>query len=431
MASHAFGSELRRWRNLAGLTVRDLAARVHMGSSTVSSYENGIAPHPKVAAQLDAALNAKGVLVELAERLNAPAIGAGSAGSRLITGTAGGPVVTGPPSSEEIMMAAEESAKFARDAARSATPDLVEQLDADVRRLAVAYLHHPPFTLFRPLAAMQTEVFELIDSRPNPAYLADLYLAAGRLTALLAHASADLGQPAAAAAHARTAWLCADRAGHNSLRVYTRWVQANVAYWNGDYRTAAELAASARPYASGGSDMLRLASQEARAHAALGDGAAVERALGDGLAAQEPASGASEPGVFHFAPGKAAYYSAEVRLALGGTDNNRRAVADAERAVALLTEGPDAVHSAELVAAARQDLSAAHLALHDLDAVREVLAPVLDLPAELRTTPIAGRMTKLDQQLHGPGADARADELHEQIALFLAYPAGRALPPVA
>ncbi|MBG6136288.1 hypothetical protein [Longispora fulva] len=328
------------------------------------------------------------------------------------------------------MMAAEDSARVARAAARPVGGELVEQFNTDVQRLAVAYLSLPPFAMFRPLAALREQIFAAIDSYPNPAHLGDLYLAAGRVTALLAHASADLGQPVAADAHARAAWLCADHAGHGELRVYVRWVQANVAYWSGDYAKAAELAASARPYATAGSTLLRLASQEARAHAARGDAQAVERALGTGLDAQDSAADAttSEPGVFHFAPGKAAYYSSEVRLSLGGPANLRRAVADATRAVELLTAGPVAQHSAELVAAGRQDLAAAHLALGDVEAAGQAVRPVLDLPTEMRTTPITGRMRALGQHLARPAAGSAVADLTEQVALFLAYPAVRSLP---
>jgi hypothetical protein len=85
------------------------------------------------------------------------------------------------------------------------------------------------------------------------------------------------------------------------------------------------------------------------------------------------------PGVFRFEPGKAAYYASEARLALGGEDNYRRAAADAEEALALFNDVPEAERCPEFVAAAQLDLAIAHLMLDDLDGAEQHLRPVLCL----------------------------------------------------
>ncbi len=329
-------------------------------------------------------------------------------------------------------MAAEDSARFVRRSGVAVAPEALEQLDADVRWLAVEYLRRPAYAIFRPLATLRHDVFDLIDRHPRPSYLPDLYLVAGQLSALLAHASSDLGQRYAADSHTRTAWLCADLAGDNRLRAYTRWVQSNVAYWREDYVTAGELAQNGQRYAAArSSDLLRLASQEARALAARHDEHETERALALAAATREHSSDQDRPaGVFYFPPGKAAYYSSEVRLSLGGADNIRRAVTEAETALGLLRAAPDSEQSAELTAAAQLDLVAAHLALGDLDATRIHAQAVLQLPAESRTVPIVGRMAKIDRALTAePFRDATlARELREQVAVFSAYTAARELP---
>ena len=148
-------------------------------------------------------------------------------------------------------MAAEESARFVRRTGVAVTPEVLEQLDADVKWLAVDYRRRPKYAMFRPLAGLRRDVFDMIDRHPRPAHLIDLYRVAGQLSSLLALASFDLGQPYAADNHARAAWLCADLADNNTLRPYIRWVQSSVAYWRGEYRDAAELAQSGQRFAGG------------------------------------------------------------------------------------------------------------------------------------------------------------------------------------
>jgi hypothetical protein len=332
---------------------------------------------------------------------------------------------------EEIVMTAEESARFVRYSGTELTSTVIEQLESDVRQFAVEYYRQPPYALFRPLATVRREVFTIIDRHPRPEYLSDLYRVAGQLSALLTLTSNDLSQPYAADSHARTAWMCADLAGDTSLRAYLRWLQSHLAYWQGDYRLAAELAGAGQEYATTSSDRLRLASQQARALAAAGQTEGIDRALAVATdAGQHIAQEPKAPGIFHFTPGKAAYYASEVHLALGGTANCRQAVLKAHEAVRWFDTAPPVEQSPELRAVARLDLVAAHLALGDLDAGHAHGRTVLALPAEHRTMQIINRMKKIAIAL----ADARfsgarlADELSEQITVFCAYPAARELP---
>ncbi|MGH7747523.1 MAG: hypothetical protein ACREQ5_22605, partial [Candidatus Dormibacteria bacterium] len=153
---------------------------------------------------------------------------------------------------EEVVMAAEESARFVRRAGVAVTPEVLEQLDSDVRSLAVEYKLRPLYTVFRPSAWLRRDVFEMIDRHPRPTQLVDLYRVASQLSALLAHASSGLGQPYAADSHARTALLCADLAGDETLYGFIRWVQSNIAYRRGDYQDAADLAQSGQRVAGQG-----------------------------------------------------------------------------------------------------------------------------------------------------------------------------------
>jgi len=331
---------------------------------------------------------------------------------------------------EEIAMATEDAARFVRRGRGAVDQDVLDQLNADVRQLAIDFLSRPPYAMIQPLSRLRREVFDRLEEHQRPKVLPPLYRAAGRLCALLAHASADLGQAYAAETDTRAAWLCADLAEDNALRAYVRWVQSNVAYWSGDYRRAAELAHSGQRYATAGTSLLRLASQEARAYAACGEHTEVDQALGKVEAASSHAEPDNDSGVFRFEPGKAAYYASEARLAIGGTPNALKAAEDAQTALDLFTAAPPAEQCPEFIAAAQLDLTAAYLALDQLDGAAEHLTAVFSLPAENRTQPIVGRVAKAEATLSGAryaGASLGRDLL-EQITLFRAYTATRELP---
>ncbi|GAB6900958.1 hypothetical protein [Kineosporia succinea] len=310
--------------------------------------------------------------------------------------------------------------------------DLLDQIAGEVRGLAASYLTSSPLALVTPVWRLRREVFELLERRQHPHLTAPLYSLAGRLCALIAHASADLGDPVAAETNTRTAWLCAELADDDSLRAFIRWVQSNVAYWSGDFPAAARIAHSGRRHATKGSNLLRLASAEARAWAACGDTREVERAVGVARAARERDTGEDQQaGVFRFEPGKAAYYASEAWLALGGENNARLAAREATEALSLLQAIPEQ-RSPELVAAARLDLCNAHLALSDLDAAAGELRQVLSLPVDNRTEPIVGRVRTAASTLEMPRF-TRSDlsrQLLDEIALFRAYPARRDLSDV-
>jgi hypothetical protein len=286
-------------------------------------------------------------------------------------------------------VATAESAWFIRRSGLTASAEVVEQLRSDVSWLAKEYLRRPPYAMFR-----------------------------------LAHSSGAIGQRPAAQTHSRSAWLCADHANDDELRCYVSWLRSNDAYWAEDYVRAAGLARSGRQYARHERDMLRLVSQEARAHAAAGDASAAKADLAQTLRLRDRV--ATEPqarGVLGFAAGKAAYYSSEVRLALGGSENARLAAAEAQEALDLLSSDGESKYSVELRAAARLDLAAARLRLDDLDGAAHHLDQAMGAPVESRTVPILGRVGAADTAL---GSDrfsgaAAVPDLRERIAIFTAY----------
>ncbi|SMD20633.1 helix-turn-helix domain-containing protein [Kibdelosporangium aridum] len=330
----------------------------------------------------------------------------------------------GLPNREEVVMAADESAQFRRwSATTNVDDDVLEQMGADVADIARRYLIDPPAALFTRLLCARDDVFALIAGRQQPKHTMELYKVAGQICALLAHATADLGHGHAAHTHARTALHCAEQSGYTQLRVYIRWVQSNVAYWDGRFHEAAQLVEAALPDASSGTARLRLASQQARVNAARRRPGDVKRALRIAESAPSDA-GVDEPGVLAFAPGKAAYYASEAHRELGGTEHMGAAVAWAASAVDQFTA--ESQPNAQFVAAARIDLARAHLARGDLDAVGEHLSPVLrSTVAEHRTVPVMSRARSLSTLL-----EKRSDQdshtvvsLRDDLADFCAHPA--------
>ncbi|MDQ3150170.1 MAG: hypothetical protein M3R63_00050 [Actinomycetota bacterium] len=325
-------------------------------------------------------------------------------------------------------MAADECAQFRRWSATTTTTtnvddEVLEQMDADVAEIALRYLIDPPATVFASLVDTRDDVFALIAGRQQPQHTMHLYKVAGQMCALLAHATADLGHGHAANTHGRTALHCAEMSGYTPMRVYIRWVQSNVAYWDGHYDEAAQLVEAAMPDATSGTALLRLASQQARISAARGRLSEVGRALA--VAATAPTDpSADEPGVLAFATGKAAYYASEAHRELGDTDHLDAAVDWAVTAVDEFTT--ERRPNAQFVAAARIDLARAHLSRGDLDAVSEHLAPVLrSTVTEHRTVPVISRARSLNTLLADRPdiASSTVAALRDDLTEFCTHPA--------
>ena len=330
----------------------------------------------------------------------------------------------GLPIREEVLMAAEESAQFRRwSATTNVDDDVLDQMTADVAEIALRYLIDPPATVFSSLLGARDDVFTLIAGRQQPQHTTDLYKVAGQMCALLALATFDLGYPHAANTHARTALHCAEVSGHTPLRVFIRWVQSNVAYWDGRYDEAAHFMDSALPDATSGTTLLRLTSQQARINAARHQPDDVNRALA--LAATAPTERTpDEPGILGFSAGTAAYYASEAHHQLGDTNHLNAAVDWARTALDEFNaeSRPKALH----IAAARFDLALAHLAQGDLDAVDEHLTPVLhSTHAEYRTVPVIGRARSLNTLLaQRPDlASSTLTALSDDLTEFCTHPA--------
>src|SRR6266508_1833293 len=153
-----------------------------------------------------------------------------------------------------ITALAQESAQFGhRMEATDVGSITPEQLEQEVERLARDFLTQPAAPVVAELGYLRDQTFSLLEGHQYPHQWADLNIIAAKLCGLLATASSDrFGCYDAAAKHLRTAWLCADRAGHSELKAWVLGIRSTVDFWLGNYQQAADRASQGRQYVSRG-----------------------------------------------------------------------------------------------------------------------------------------------------------------------------------
>ncbi|MGH8932411.1 MAG: helix-turn-helix domain-containing protein [Egibacteraceae bacterium] len=105
-----------------------------------------------------------------------------------------------------VQLAAGDSAAFVRElAADSNRPALLEQLHADVHRLAVAGRRAPPARILAEVLPIRQTTFRVIRQERQPTDDKDLLLFSGYLSGILAYAALDLGYSDEAVTNARAA----------------------------------------------------------------------------------------------------------------------------------------------------------------------------------------------------------------------------------
>ncbi|GAA2775236.1 hypothetical protein [Saccharopolyspora taberi] len=347
----------------------------------------------------------------------------------------------GPPRAEdvdltiegEVAMAAAESARFGQFAEQSNVgPHTLEQFRADVRRIVTTYPNRPVYPMFAELRELRNRTFDLLEGRQRPEHARELYLVAGVVCGALANASFDLGWLSAAETQARTAFLCAELAGSNSLRAWIRGTQSLVAYWDDRARDAVQLAADGWHYVpENGTARVRLAAIEARAQGRLRDERATEDALRRAERAREEVLGEDYPGgMLAFPTAKQTFYGATARLWLGDPANLVKAERQAEKAIDLYQQDPPERRRLGELSLARLDLAAARLGQENLEGAADQVQQVLAVAHRRRTDSVVRRLRQLTGTLQRPRfqTSALAVDLHDQIVTFCDAPAPAGLP---
>ncbi|MEU6557839.1 XRE family transcriptional regulator [Streptomyces sp. NPDC046915] len=320
-----------------------------------------------------------------------------------------------PTHSDLVQLAADESATWAQWAEASNVGDVaLEQLMAETRALAVDYLTSDPVPLFVRTRALRDRVFGLLEGHQYPRQSTDLYVVAGYLCGLLAWMSSDLGQLRDADTQGRTAWLCAELAGHNDLRAWVLSTRSKVAFWDGRLREAITFARRGASFRTMGSVQVLLACQEADAWSDLGAEQEALTALGRAEDACSAATGEDEVGgIFTCHRARQENYAAAVQLRIGRPADALRA---ADNALALLSTQRVRAYGTEAQIHISQ--AAARLTTGEAEGALEALMPVLALPPDQRLAPVTKRLNELSSGIGQPHSGTAAVGLRAAIEEF-------------
>ncbi|WP_328347852.1 helix-turn-helix domain-containing protein [Micromonospora sp. NBC_00421] len=397
-ARPSFGAQLRLMRAEHAWSLRDLAGRITYNRGYIGKVEQGEKfPDRQFAQRADQALGARGTLIEAWED---------EARERHETERTGRLLTASVKDSLRLLTAVEEH------------HDLAEIGDG-VNGLAVAYLGTSPGPMLQDAVELRSEVLQrLRDRHYAPHEIKDLYLLLGRLQGVLAYAALDLGSANVAMTHAEAAWICAEHAGDNELRVWTRGTQSLIARFRGDYAHALDYVHDGLRYRARGTGRIRLLCGVAQCHANLGDSAGANRSLDLALTEREELSSTdSVDGLFGFSLAKQHYYAGSSLIWLAGGSDAERAVREAGRAIALWEKEPSERRSLDDEALAHVYQATAFLQLGDLDSAHAAIRPILDLPRDRQISWIKKRLDRFAAMLLAEpyrGSSA-ADDLYEEI----------------
>ncbi|QBI53985.1 hypothetical protein [Streptomonospora litoralis] len=305
----------------------------------------------------------------------------------------------------------------------------LDQIDADIDRIARDYAARPAAALYDEIRELRTSAFRMIESGSRPNQARRLHLAAARLGGLQAHICLDLGHYTWADTNARAAWNLADIAGHRGMLAWSRGLQSLIAYWDRRPHDALDAARSGLEYAGTDSNRSRLHALTARAAAEVGDHTTMLTAISGMEEARTHTAEADTPrGLFVFPAAKGHVYAATALLSADPTAHASRAREQAEQAIRVYTDHASLERSSGDLLAAHLDLATAHTAAGDLDALSAALAPVLATPTDRRTASILRRAALLASRLRNGllRSAAEAHRLQADLTEFCRAPA--ALP---
>lgn len=329
-----------------------------------------------------------------------------------------------------LMDAADESAKILAWAEAVNVGDLtIEQIHAEIRRIAHSYLKVPTVPLFDRTRELRDRIVGLLNGRQKPSHSRELYSAAGWALTMLAWISTDLNVPDASEEHLRTAWVFAENADQNNLRCWIRAAQHTAAFWQQDFARAAHYAEDGLRYAGSGSTELYLSSAWALDLARCGNG---ERALAVLNRAQNAAESAgfgedALSGPFTCSIARAGGFWSDTYLALGDT---KEALLYADSAVKGFESTPNDRRNVGSERMVRCQQVKAHLLAGELDGASEALMPVLDTTPEHRVRPLLQRVDEISLMTagHGEGNSLAVLKMRDAIDEFRNVRVYRSLP---
>jgi hypothetical protein len=325
---------------------------------------------------------------------------------------------------EEVLMAAHEGSESAERAEERGIGDTtLEQMRADLTRLARAYEVSEPFPVFLEMRRARNRMHDALDRRLWPRDTAELYLMIGCLNGLMASAANNLGYPESAEELVRAGWAYATLIDHRPLMAWLRLDAAYIAYWSGRPRQSSELAQSGLAYLSDGQNAAQLHLHQGLAAAATGDADNARQAITAARDARE-----SEQrdelleigGEFGFSRAAQHYYAGFILSEIQQQTND--AITELERATERYAAEPEPGehHSRRCQMLAHTDLATARLRAGALDAAIAALEPVLTIPVSERTTLQSQRLAVVRAELAHPifHGSPQARDLDERIEEF-------------
>ncbi|MBV9445891.1 MAG: helix-turn-helix transcriptional regulator [Streptosporangiaceae bacterium] len=333
--------------------------------------------------------------------------------------------VTHPPrrrGSRDDLVAevADESAEFGEWVAMSEVADAtIEQYASQARRLARDLEFGAPLVpLLLETRRLRDRITARLRGHQRPGQARDLYLMAAQVCGLLSWMSGDLGSHRAADTHAWAAWMCAEQAGHDGARAWVRATQVKLAYWDGRYTEAAQLAEDGLGYRTADSARVLLALFRARALARTGRVEDARLALNQ---ADNERTVVRAPellgGMWSVPPDRYHQHVATAQVLMNAP---AQVLEQAGQAITLTEATPAGERRLYLYAQACIDSAIAHLQQRELDGAMTVLRLVLNLPPDIRSDPVLQNLARFRQLLAEPAfADAPlAQDAQEEIEVF-------------
>jgi hypothetical protein len=325
----------------------------------------------------------------------------------------------------EVLMTAHESSDRAEQAGQPGLGDItLEQLRADVVRLAGLSDTGEPLPAFLEMRRVRDRIYRLTDRRLWPREQTDLYFLLGCLNGLMGVAANRLGYPEAAEELIRAGWAYANAIGHRPLLAQLQQQLSYVAYWRGRLGECHDQAASGLEYLSQGPPGAELHLWLARVAARQGDADTTHQAVAAAHSAREGdyTDDLIEIGGEYLMSRASHHCLAGAALAgLPGAENE--AAEELERAIGLYDAGPGPgeTFSFSMKHLGGIDLAVVRLRSGALDAAEDALEPVWPPSPERRVTTITTRLGVARDELAAPifRSSAQARALGERIEEFV------------
>ncbi|WP_084743198.1 helix-turn-helix domain-containing protein [Amycolatopsis australiensis] len=262
--AQSFGALLREFRAAAGMSMGELAKRVHYSKGYISKIENDLKPpNPMLARICDSVLDAGGTLIESARDARARAQSANTLDRRRMLAGAGavlGIALAGGP--RPIL---DERA--------------VTGLRASFEQLRALGMQTSPAVVLESLVTQTHTVHALARGNPEP-IRSRLLLLAARMAEYTGWLSQEAGNDEVALSWTRHAAELARAGGDREIAGYAYVREAGLALYRHDPISAIDLAEQAQRLGHAGSRTFGLAARrEAQGHALAGDRDAFERAM--------------------------------------------------------------------------------------------------------------------------------------------------------